>query len=898
MIELNTMNWHSLSVGKVVKKLKTDKTKGLLREEIKARLEKFGKNKLPEEKPISSIRIFFEQFQSPLIYILVIAGVVTLFFQKFTDALVIFGAVFLNTIVGFFQENKASKALHELKKIVRHEAEVLREGNLKIINSEELVPGDIIILNPGDKVPADGRIIESHSLKTNEMVLTGEWLAAEKQLDILPKETPLADRDNMVYMGTIVEEGKAKAVVTGTGLGTEIGKVAQMVKEAEEEKTPYQKKLARFSKIVGIVIAVICLGIFIQGIISGYKTEGIISKERVVEMFTTSIAVAVAAIPEGLPVAMTVILALGMQRILRKQGLVRKLVAAETLGSTSIICTDKTATLTEGRMKVSEILTSFNILENKEDIKAKNSVLKIAVLCVEAFIENLEVQKEKWILRGRPTDRALLEAGIEADFDKKALEKKEPKIEELPFDPIYKYSAVLHKISDTENILYVLGAPEKILAMSKYIEVKGRKEILLKEKNSQLKRKFEDLASKGQRVLATAYRKISTHNSQLSTSKLEQLINELTFVGLIALQDPLRPEVKEAIEVCRQAGMRPIIVTGDHKLTAKAVAEELGLPAREKNILEGKDLDKISDEDLRRKAKNIEIYARVEPRHKMRIIDAWQKRGEVVAMTGDGINDAPALKEADIGVALGSGTEVAKETSDLILLNDSFSIIVAAVEEGRAVLDNIRKVITYLLSDSFTEVILVGVSILAGVPLPVTAAQILWVNLIEDGLPGMALAFESKEEDIMQQKPGKHETPLLIREMKALIFIIGLITDFLLLGLFFWLIKYSGYETSHIRSIIFTGLTVDSLFYVFSCKSLRHNLWHINLFSNKFLIGSWVFGISALIAALYLPTLQMLLETSPLNLFDWQLILGLGFLNIILIEATKWYFISKKETID
>ena len=349
------------------------------------------------------------------------------------------------------------------------------------------------------------------------------------------------------------------------------------------------------------------------------------------------------------------------------------------------------------------------------------------------------------------------------------------------------------------------------------------------------------------------------------------------------------------MKVCRRAGMSPIIITGDHKLTAKAVAEELGFKVKEGNIMEGRELDQLSDEEFEKKVKDIQIYARVEPKHKLRIIEAWQGKGKVVAMTGDGINDAPALKKADIGVALGSGTEVAKETSDLILLNDSFSIIVAAVEEGRAIIDNIRKVITYLLSDSFTEIILIGVSLLLGWPLPILAAQILWVNLIEDGPLGLCLAFEPKAKDLMKQKPRGHDIPLLTREMKALIFIIGLVTDLLLLGLLFWLIKYSGYEILHIRSIIFTGLTVDSIFYVFSCKNLRKNLWQINPFSNKFLVFAWIFGVIMLISALYLSPLQTLLKTVPLNLFDWQLILGLGLINIILIEATKWHFIAKKE---
>ncbi len=861
-------NWHNLSKKRVIELLKVDPEKGLTEEEVRARQKKLGLNLLPEEKPLSKLRIFLEQFRSPLIYILIIAGVVTFILGEITDSVVIFGAVILNTIVGFFQENKTSQTLRELKKVVKYEAEVLREGNLKFIDSSELVPGDVVVLNAGDKVPADGRIIECQGFKVNEMALTGEWLSANKNPRILADETPLADRDDMVYMGTVVEDGKGKVVITETGCRTEIGKVAEMIQETKEEKTPYQKKLAKFSKIVGIIIAVISLGIFIEGMITGGEF---------VEMFTMAVAVAVAAVPEGLPVAMTVILALGMQRILKKKGLVRRLASAETLGSTSIIATDKTATLTEGKMKVSQVIPARLALQGKAGRGDKILVLKAATFTSEAFVENPDASMEEWIFRGRPTDRALLEAGIEFGFDKKKGFEKD-RIAELLFNPVDKYAAALYEEKGSK-ILYACGAPERIL------DISGLNE----EERWKSEEKLRELTQKGLRVVASAYKKIQ------SDQPIKKLVNNLEFLGFIALKDPIRKEVKAAMKVCRQAGMRPIIVTGDHKLTAKAVAEELDFKVKEENIMEGKELDKLSDEEFEKRVEDIQIYARVEPRHKMRIIEAWQQKGEVVAMTGDGINDAPALKKADIGIALGSGTDVAKETSDLILLPDSFSIIVAAIEEGRAIIDNMRKVITYLLSDSFTEVILVGVSLFLGWPLPVMAVQILWVNLIEDGPLGICLAFEPKEKDLMCQKPQAHDIPLLTKEMKALIFIIGLITDILLLGLFFWLIKYSGYEILHIRSVIFAALTIDSIFYIFSCKSLKRNLWHINLFSNKFLILAWVFGIVMLMSALYLPPLQTLLKTVPLNLFDWQLVLGLGLLNIILIEATKWHFIVKKE---
>jgi len=842
------MNWHSFSQEETIKKLEANLQEGLTNKEALGRLQIYGPNKLPEEKPLSKLKIFLGQFKSPLIYILVLAGIITLFLRDFTDTIIIFAAVLLNTVVGFLQEYKASEILRELKKIVKHKARILRNNHLKIIDSSGLVPGDVLILQPGDKVPADGRIINSQNLKINEMALTGEWLAATKKEELLKEETPLADRDNMVYMGTVVEEGRGRAVIVETGLKTELGKISLMVKEAKEEETPYQKKLARFSKIIGIIIGLICLLIFIEGILKGGEF---------IEMFTVSVAVAVAAIPEGLPIAMTVILALGMQRILKKQGLVRKLSSAETLGSTSVIATDKTATLTEGKMKVAQIIGD------------KFLTLKIGVLTSEAFIENPEELKEKWIFRGRPTEKAILEAAIEIGINsKREFEKR--KIKEMPFNPIDKYSAAIYG-EDEGNFLYVCGAPEKVLEACSF----------KKEEKENLKKQLDSLAEKGLRILAAAYKIKDTEK-----------INNLIFAGLIILKDPLRKEVKKAIEICKKAGIKPIIVTGDHRLTAKAVAQELGFKIKEENILEGTELDKLTEEELDKILKKIKIFARVEPKHKMKIIKAWQKKGEVIAMTGDGINDAPALKQADIGVALGSGTEVAKEASDLILLNDSFSIIEAAIEEGRTILDNIRKVITYLLSSSFTEIILVGFSILVGAPLPITAAQILWVNLVEDGPLAIALAFEPKERDLMEQKPGGHEIPLLTPAMKFIIFAVGIVTDLILVALFFWLLK-QNYSLEYLRTMILILLAIDSVCYVFCCKSLRKNLWQINIFSNKYLIIGWLVGVSALLLAIYLPFLNYLLGTTPLRLSHWPLIISLGLVNVILIEFAKRYFIKK-----
>jgi len=861
--------WHNLSIQETAQVFDIDIEKGLSEKQVKANQEKFGFNELPQKKPLSQLQIFLDQFKNILIYILIISGIVTLILKEWTDMIIIFFAVILSTVVGYIQERKASNALRELKKVLKIKAICIRNGREKQVLQKDLVPGDIIILKEGDKVPADARIIKSSDLRINEAPLTGEWLTAAKHSRTLKKDISVADRENMAYMGTIVEEGEGIAIVIGTGLDTEIGKVALLIRETREEKTPYQKKLSHFSSIVGVIISFACFFIFLEGIIKG---------KGFIEMFTTAIAVAVASIPEGLPVAMTVILALGMQRILKKKGLVRKLSAAETLGSTSIICTDKTLTLTQGKMQVSEIRTND-----------KKLCSRISILCNEAFVENPEVSKESWKLRGNPTGKALILGAEKIGLYKSELEKEFPKIDEIPFNSKNKFLATLHK-NENKNLLFLAGAPEKLIDLSSSIQIKnGKKAILNKTELLRLEQELEELTSKGLRVIAFAYKNVK------SESIKKKNISNLTFVGFIALKDPLRKNTKKAVEICIKAGMKPIIVTGDHLLTACAVARELNLDVGKDNIIEGKDLDKLSDKEFQKRISKIYVYARVEPHHKLRIVKAWQERNEVVAMTGDGINDAPALKKADIGISLGSGTDVAIEVSDLVLLNDNFSVIVAAVEEGRSIVDNIRKVITYLLSDSFTEIILVGVTILFGFPLPVSAVQILWVNLIEDGFPSIALAFESKEKGLMKQKPYGHNSPLLTREMKVIIFIIGLATDLILLGLFFWLWN-KNHDLAYVRTMVFAALSIDSIFYVFCCRSLRKNIWQMNIFTNKYLVIAWVVSFFALVATIYLPILSHLLKTVPLGVYDWMLLIGLGLLELGLIEAAKHYFIVRHQT--
>jgi len=887
MMKLEKQNWHSMSVESVLRHLKSSKN-GLSEKEVQERLRRFGFNKLSEEKRLTGAQIFFYQFKSPLIYILIIAGLITLILNHWTDSIIIFACVFLNSFIGYLQENKTSNILLSLKKIVREKAAVIRDGEKKEINQTHLVVGDIIIIQPGDKIPADARLIENSSLKVNESILTGEWLAADKSLGKLPEGTLLADRKNMVYMGTVAESGRAKAIVTDIGLHTEIGEIAMSIKELKEEKTPYQRKIVYFSKIIAIIVGIICASIFITGSLTG---------RNILEMFVTSVAVAVAAIPEGLPVAITVILALGMERILKQKGLVRRLVAAEALGSTSIICTDKTGTLTQAKMMVADVFA------DSKDFP-RELVLKIGIFCSEAFIENMKEPMSKWLIRGRPTEKAIVLAGMESGLRRDNLEKEEPQIDNLPFDSNYKYSASLHQLGKTQEVIYLMGAPEIILERARYFETTKGHEHLSKNKLNELTKKYEKLNSRGLRLVAVAYKKLPKESLSSEIKKqseigelseatkqniYEKYLAEIVFVAFVALKDPLRDDVKEAIKTCQRAGMKPIIVTGDHPLTAQAIARELGVPADSKNIIKGDEFNELSDKEFEKKLKDITIYARMEPQQKLRIVEAWQKKGEVVAMTGDGVNDAPALKKANIGVALGSGTDVAKEASDLILLTDNFSIIITAVKEGRGIIDNIRKTITLQVSQCFSEIILIGASIIGGLPLPILPAQILWENLIEGSPQGIALAFEPKEKGIMNRKSEDPKTSLLTNEMKTIIFGFGIVTDLILLGLFLWLFT-DGLPLVEIRTIIFAVLAIDSIFYAFSCKNLRKNIWEYNPFSNLYLVGGMTFSISMLLIAVYVPIFQNLLKTISLNLFDWVLILILGIINLVLIEVIKFFF--------
>lgn len=860
--------------------------KGLTSQEADLLLQKDGKNVLPSAKPHSKVKLFFGQFNSPLMYILLTTVVISLFLKHFSDSIFIIIVLFINTTVGFYQENKANNSLVALKKIVKIRAKVLRDNNEKEIDSENLVVGDVVILKMGDKVPADGFIIESKNLKINEASLTGEFKAVKKDGGAkIPESSPLAEQINMAFMGTIVEEGEGKIIITSTGLSTEIGKIVGLLRETKERKTPLQKKILTLSKQTAVFILLIIFTIALIGNFTGKSLNDILM---------ASLALVVSAIPEGILPAITVVLTLGMRRIFKHKGLVRKLIATETLGSVTVICTDKTGTLTEGKMQVSHILTSTkellshsfkSILSNKSSNGVDSHILalKIASLVNEAFVENPDQELEKWIVRGRPTDQALLMAGMQAGLYKKELETQYPVLDRINFESGAKYAVTYHKVDSKKNILYILGAPEVVIEDAIYLDVDGKKKKLSSIELNKLLYKVDALTKKGLRVLTCGYKE---YPSSTKYKNLLELREKIVLVGFIAIKDPLRTDARESIEITKKAGIRTVIITGDHKLTAKAIALEIGLRAQEENILEGKEIDKLSDEDLKEKVKLVSIYARVSSSHKLRIVKALQRNGEVVAMVGDGVNDAPALKIADIGISLGSGTDVAKEVADLILLDNSFRTIVKAITQGRVAFGNIRKVFTYLVADDFSELFLFLGCMAMGFPLPLLPAQILWINLVEDGFPNIALTTEQETKGIMDEPPRNIKEPILNRPLKiwmAFIFLISGLAAFFAF-LLFW--KISG-QIEKARSMTFALMCLDSLIFAFSVRSFKRTIFRKDIFSNRYLVFGVALGFVLLLSAIYFPPLQKLLATQSLSGVEWLIIFGISLVEIILIELAK-----------
>lgn len=877
--------WHHLPLPAVYRILKSD-GKGLTSKQAAERLKIYGANSLPKEKKQSSFAIFINQLKSPLVYVMIFALGVSIFLSQWPDALVIAFVIIINTIFGWWQENKASDAISKLKKLIVYSSQAMRDGHQILIDTSQLVPGDILYLKSGNNVPADCRIISSENLQARESLLTGESAPSTKNNKEIPAGKPLAERSDMLYMGTAIVRGMGTAVVVETGRNSEMGKISRLLATTATEKTPLQEQLAKFSRLLTIVIACLCILVILDGLFRGYSLT---------EMLLTASALSVAAIPEGLLVAVTIILAIGMQKILLCKSLVRRLVAAETLGGVSIILTDKTGTLTEGKMQVARFVSTDQeffrqkpeVMELSELEKEHNLMLKISLLCSSAQIENPDDTLSELKIIGDPTESALLIAGIEAGFNKEELDKEYKKIKEIPFDSDKKYMATMHSHKrDGHDHVFAKGAPEKIMAFCSRTYLSGEKHPLTSAHRRQIQSKVEEMTSAGLRVIALAYK---TGNE---FQALEKELNDLVFIGLIALKDPLRSEAAWSINECRKAGIRPIIITGDHPLTAKAIFEELGFKEKGR-VITGAELDELSDSQLDKKLDKIDIYARVEPHHKLRLVRAWQNRGEVVAMTGDGINDAPAIKAADIGIALGSGSDVAKETADIILLDNNFKTIVEAVREGRVIFDNIRKVFFYLLTGSFSEIILILGSILLGLPLPLLALQILWINLIDHGLPSFALALEREEDDVMSYPPRPRNEQLLNREIKVMIFIIGIITDIILFGIFIGMI-FSGIDAAYARTFVFAVLCLDSLLVVFSIRSLRRTIFSRGIIDNKFLLGAVAVSLIFMIFAFMPPFNHLVFKTVVFGPIEWLLVLAVAVFKLFAIEAAKYFLIIKK----
>ncbi len=880
---MNNNFFYNVSSEHVFKKFATS-VDGLTEKEAVKRQKKYGPNKLPREKAFSSLKLFLDQFKNPLIFILVAALIISFLAGHISDAIIIAVVVLATNTIGFLQERKANKALSQLNEIIVYKVKVLRDGKLKIIRREELVVGDVIEVVAGDMISADARLFKIKDLKVSEAALTGESLPIKKIITELPLEISLADRRNMIYQGTIVIEGSGWAVVAAIGQETEIGKVASLIKETKEGLTPLQQQINKFGIRLGLFLVVVNILIFIIGILSG---------RPVFEMFMIAVVIVVSAVPEGLIPAMSIILAIGMQRLIKKQGLVRRAIAAETLGSVSVICVDKTGTLTQGEMLVDRIIThagsqvfrpTKNISEKLKINKSTWLALKITTISNNALVENPQESFNNWKVNGNPTEKALLIAGAAVGFQRANLELVEPKIEEISFSSDLKMMATLHKSVDGGGFVYLKGAPEKILTLATKIDIEGEEGRLTKEKKEELVKKMDDLTDQGQRVIAVAYKKYEKtwRKKEFTLTDLE----DMTLVGFISMRDQVRPGVKEAIDLCRQASIKLIIITGDQIKTAIAIARELGFKITTKNVIDGQELDQISDQELKKRVREIRLYARVDPRHKLRIVSALQEIGKVVAMTGDGINDAPALKKADIGVAVGHGTDVAKEVADLVLLDNSFMTIVEAVKQGRITFNNIRKVVVYLFSDCFQELVIISTAILLGWPLPILPAQILWIKLIEDPLPATSLSFDRSEENVMLDKPRPKKQPLLTLEIQKIIFFYAIIMDILALGLFYYYWKIGG-NLDQARTIMFAALGLSTMFYIYAIRGLRKSVFKINPFSNHFLVIATLFGLLTIVVSVYWPFLNRLLKTVPLAPLDWVPIFVYSFCSILVFEIGK-----------
>jgi Ca2+-transporting ATPase len=913
-------SWHALSPEETLKELNVSE-RGLSQSEAQKRLAQYGSNELQKEKRSSRIRMFLEQFTDVLIVILIIATALSVAIGEIVDAIVIIAIVLATAILGFVEEFRSEKAVEALKKMTAPTAVVLRDGKEVKIQSTEIVPGDIILLHTGDKIPADARLLKSFNLKIDEASLTGESSPVNKNIDSCGAEADLNDRRDMVFTGTVVVCGRGEAVATSTGMNTEFGKIAKMVQITEEEETPLEKRTKSIGKWIGILSVAICLGVGAIGIVEGRNP---------IDMALWGISLAVAAVPEALPAIVTGALAVGMYRMAKVNTIVKKLPAVETLGCTSVICSDKTGTMTKGEMTVQRIFVDDQVVKvsgvgyepegeflvENQKIDPKNErlgvLLTAATLCNDAKLEK-DTATERWIIKGDPTEGALIVAAAKAGLWKQDLEQQQPRIGEIPFSSERKCMTTAHIVSGRKKLAYMKGAPEIVLDQCTKVMVNGRVSKLAESDRARIIEVNEAMARQALRNLGFAFRELPDKVDVFD----EKIEKDFVFIGIMGMIDPPREEVKDAIYTCKKAGINVVMVTGDHMLTAVAVAKELNLLGEneEGKALTGVELEKLSEEQLAEMVEGVVIYARVSPEHKMRIVKAWKAKGHVVAMTGDGVNDAPALKRADIGVSMGiTGTEVTKEASDMVLTDDNFASIVKAAREGREIYDNIKKYLTYLMRCNIMEILVmftavISVPFLARIYAPnvpadavgsatiaLTAAQLLWVNLTTDGLPAIALGIDPGDPDIMERKPRDPNESVFTRDVKAYLSLTPiLMTALLLFGYFFYRPWESQAQLLEARTQLLTAMILMELANAISARSLKYPVWKVGAFKNKFLWYAVGSSFILQLIVLYTPGVNSAFDVNAPEPLDWAFAILFTAISFTTLETAKWIMSMKRK---
>ncbi|GJQ48062.1 MAG: cation-translocating P-type ATPase [Candidatus Kuenenia stuttgartiensis] len=912
---MTELQWHTMHANEVIKNLDTSVDAGLSLNETENRLKKYGYNQLEEKKGVSPFILFLGQFNNFIVWVLIAAAIVSGVLREWIDALAIIAIVIINAIIGFIQEYRAEKSLEALQKMSAPFSRVTRNGEIQSIPSRDIVPGDIVLLEAGDYVPADGRLCSSFSFMTQEASLTGESTPVGKSTEPLPNPSlPIADQKNMVFMGTSVTSGKGTCVIVTTGMHTELGKIAGLIQEAGKEETPLQRKLEVFGK----KLVYLCLGI----VTIVFLLE-LCRKDPLLEAFLISVSLAVAAIPEGLPAIVTIALALGVQRMVKRHVLIRKLPSVETLGCATVICSDKTGTLTQNEMTVRKIFANGktidvsgtgympdgNFLVNGEsllgiDQKALEKTLEIGVLC-----NNTHLKKEDatWKVIGDPTEGAILSAAGKTGIWKEMLDKQFPLISEIPFDSERKKMSTIRGTSPALQVCEK-GAPDVILQDCTKIYHDGTTRDLTENDIQVILEENNNLAGSALRVLGVAYKPL---DREITNPVPDTVEREMIFVGLLAMIDPPRPEVKEAVAVCHTAGIKTVMITGDHKNTARAIGEELGfLSSNSSKAIDGIELDALSDDDLAKEVSKIAVYARVTAEHKLRIVKAWKKQGDVVAMTGDGVNDAPAVKEANIGVAMGiTGTDVTKEASDMVITDDNFASIEAAIEEGRGIYDNIKKSIHYLLSCNTGEILTMLLASIFNLPIPLFPIQILWINIATDGLPALALGVDTVDPDIMKRLARRSTEQIIDKRLGILILFQGFLIAMSTLLAYTYVLYYGtraipdylyhwfcNEAAPHLlrgdielaRTIAFCVMVVSQLFHSFNCRNARRSLFEIGVFTNNKLLLAAGISLAIQVAIVYTPFFEDIFRVRPLELIDWITVFGFSSLTFIIMEVVKY----------